>query len=111
MKLQPTPPSALNTITGYGEGYVMVNGERHSGSLLVTPEQVLPWTAASFDALEEAHFEGLLELKAEIVRLQKQLGDTGQFADAIPRDGVDAPVDVPKLGMKSVAEAVAAMKP
>ena len=69
MKLQPTPPSALNTITGYGEGYVMVNGERHSGSLLVTPEQVLPWTAASFDALEEAHFEGLLELKAEIVLL------------------------------------------
>src|SRR6185295_16529816 len=53
----------------------------------------------------------LAELKAEIVRLQKQLGDTGQFADAIPPDGVDAPIDVPRLGMKTVKEAVAAMRP
>ncbi|MGH7947186.1 MAG: sulfatase family protein [Opitutaceae bacterium] len=51
------------------------------------------------------------ELKAEILRLQKQLGDTGQFADSIPRDGVDAPVDIPRLGGKSVKEAVAAATP
>jgi len=53
----------------------------------------------------------IAELKAEIVKLQKQLGDTGQFADAIPADGVDAPLNVAKLGVKTVAEAVAAMKP
>lgn len=53
----------------------------------------------------------IAELKAEIVRLQKQLGDTGQFADAIPRDGVDAPKNVPVLGLKSVKEAIAAATP
>jgi arylsulfatase A-like enzyme len=51
------------------------------------------------------------ELKAEIVRLQKQLGDTGQFADSIPRDGVDAPVNVPRLGEKTVKDAIAAATP
>ena len=53
----------------------------------------------------------LAELKAEIVRLQTQLGDTGQFADAVPTDGVDAPKNVPLLGIKSVKDAVAASRP
>jgi arylsulfatase A-like enzyme len=51
------------------------------------------------------------ELKAEIVRLQKQLGDTGQFVDSIPRDGVDAPVNIERLGQKSVKDAIAAATP
>ncbi len=49
----------------------------------------------------------LAELKAEIVRLQKELGDTGQFADSVPKDGVDAPKNLPRLGVKTIAEAVA----
>lgn len=53
----------------------------------------------------------IARLKAEIVRLQKELGDTGQFADAIPRDGVDAPKKVPVLGQKTVKEAIAASVP
>ncbi|MCX6952709.1 MAG: DUF4976 domain-containing protein, partial [Verrucomicrobia bacterium] len=53
----------------------------------------------------------IAKLKAEIVRLQKELGDTGQFADAIPPDGVDAPINVPKLGVKTVKEAIAAATP
>ncbi|MES2695051.1 MAG: sulfatase [Verrucomicrobiota bacterium] len=53
----------------------------------------------------------IAELKAEIVRLQKQLGDTGQFANEIPRDGVDAPKNVPVIGTKSVKEAIAAALP
>ncbi|MEO6006012.1 MAG: sulfatase [Opitutus sp.] len=50
-------------------------------------------------------------LKAEIVRLQKLYGDTGQYADSIPPDGVDDPIDVPDLGVKSVSEAIAAATP
>ena len=53
----------------------------------------------------------IAELKAEIVRLQQRYGDTGQFANEIPRDGVDAPKNVPRLGNKSVKEAIAAAKP
>jgi arylsulfatase A-like enzyme len=50
-------------------------------------------------------------LKKEIVRLQQQLGDTGQFADALPKDGVDAPKNVPVLGVKLIKEAIAAALP
>ena len=60
---------------------------------------------------DPAHAAKLAELKAEIVRLQKQLGDTGQFADSIPRDGVDAPLNIPRLGEKSIKEAIAAATP
>lgn len=69
MKLQASPPTALNTFTGYGEGYVLVNGERREGNLLVTPDRILPWAAASFDALVESHFDALLALSPEIVLL------------------------------------------
>jgi uncharacterized protein len=69
VKLQPTAPTALNTFTGYGEGYVLVNAQRHEGSLVVTPERILPWSAASFEALAESDFEALLELQPEILLL------------------------------------------
>ena len=59
----------LNTFTGYGDGYVMINGQRHDSNLIVTPEQVFPWSASGFDALTEADFQGLLDLKLEILLL------------------------------------------
>jgi len=73
VKLHAPAPSALNAFSGYGEGYVTINGRRHdagaSGSLIVTPEQVLPWDAAAFDALEEAHFGVFLEMGLEVLLL------------------------------------------
>ena len=47
----------------------MVNGERHESSLIVMPEQLLPWTVASFDALTAADFQVFLELHLEILLL------------------------------------------
>ena len=69
MKLHASAPSALNTFTAYGEGYVMVNGQRHEANLIVLPGQVLPWSARSFDALAEEDFQIFLELKLEILLL------------------------------------------
>ena len=69
MKLHASAPSALNTFTGYGDGYVLVNGQRHEGSVIVTPEQLQPWRATSFDALTEADFEALLVVSPEILLL------------------------------------------
>ena len=77
MKLHASAPSALNTFTAYGEGYVMVNDQRHEGrnaagdarGLIVTPERLLPWEVAAFDALEESDFEVFLELNLEILLL------------------------------------------
>jgi len=76
VKLHASAPSALNTFTAYGEGFVMVNGERHeggkggnAGGLIVTPERLLPWNVAGFDALEEADFQVFVDLNLEILLL------------------------------------------
>ena len=69
MKLHASSASVLNTFSGYGDGFVLVNGQRHEGNLIVLPEQLMPWAAASFDALAEADFEVFLELKLEILLL------------------------------------------
>lgn len=69
MKLHASSPSALNTFSGYGEGFVLVNGQRHEQNLIVVPEQLLPWSAASFDALKEEDFRVFLELNLEILLL------------------------------------------
>jgi uncharacterized protein len=69
VKLHATRPSGVNTITGYGEGYVMVNGERRSSSLVVLPDRIEPWEAKTFDQLSVEDFTFLKSLEAEIVLL------------------------------------------
>ena len=69
MKLHASGPSAYNTVTGYGEGYVLVNGQRHQSSVIVLPERVLAWSAADFQSLSAEDFEPLASLGAEIVLL------------------------------------------
>ena len=69
VKLHASRPSGLNTITGYGQDYVMVNGERRSSSVVVLPDRVESWAARSFDALTAADFSFLKSLNAEIVLL------------------------------------------
>jgi uncharacterized protein len=69
VKLHASSSSSANTITAYGDDYVMVNGARRDSSVIVTAEQVLPWNVASFDALSAADFQELGKLGVEIVLL------------------------------------------
>jgi uncharacterized protein len=69
VKLQASAPTHLHTFTGYGEGYVQVNGQRHDRAMIVLPERLLPWPVAGFDALAEEHFALIAALKPEIVLL------------------------------------------
>src|SRR5690242_4503431 len=70
LKLHLESPGALNTFTGYGDGYVMVNGERIEKSVVVLPERILAdWPAASFADLKAEHFAALTGLGREIVLL------------------------------------------
>ena len=69
MKLHASGPSAYNTITGYGEDHVMVNGQRHEASLVILPEKIIPWPAQGFDTLSPENFAFLKNLGAEIVLL------------------------------------------
>ncbi len=69
MKFQATDLARQKAFTGYGEGYVLVNGERHARSIVVLADRVLPWPVAGFEALAAGHFAELLALKPEVVLL------------------------------------------
>ena len=70
MKLHLEPATAKNAITGYGEGYVMVNRQRFERSLVVLPERIISdWPATSFEALAPEHLAALAGLDREIILL------------------------------------------
>lgn len=68
MKLHLERATALNAITGYGEGYVMVNRQRFERSLVVLPERIIAdWPATSFEALAPEHLAALADLDREVI--------------------------------------------
>ena len=69
MKLHRSTPSSAQTITAYGDDYVMVNGERRDSSTVVTPERSVAWENRTFGALTRDDFTFLAGLGVEIVLL------------------------------------------
>ncbi|AJZ59336.1 Mth938-like domain-containing protein [Paraburkholderia fungorum] len=68
MKLHQDSSGALNTVTGYGAGYVEINLVRHAGSILLLPEApVIAWPVAAFEQLSAEHFAMLVEAAPEVV--------------------------------------------
>ena len=70
MKLHLDRAIAKNAITGYGEGFVMVNRQRFERSLVVLPDRIIAdWPATSFEALAPGHLAALAGLDLEIILL------------------------------------------
>jgi uncharacterized protein len=69
VKLQLAGLAARNSITGYGAGYILVNGARHEANLIVLPERILPWRVAGFESLAAEDFAELASLDLEVVLL------------------------------------------
>ncbi|HUO43566.1 MAG TPA: Mth938-like domain-containing protein [Burkholderiales bacterium] len=70
MKFHLTTAAGQHLFTGYGAGYVAVDGVRHEISLIVTPQQIYDdWRGLAFEQLTAAHFEFLLTLQPELVLL------------------------------------------
>jgi uncharacterized protein len=71
MKLHLSNPSGVNSITGYGAGYVEINHRRHTTSLAITPQTLYleDWAGLAFEQLSEDHFARLAQLKPEMVLL------------------------------------------
>lgn len=59
MKLHLNTDASQRLFTGYGDDYVLINGQRHETSLLLTQQgiEVAPWAGLGFEALTAAHFE------------------------------------------------------
>lgn len=52
MKLHSDQSFGLNTITGYGPGYVAVNKRNHQASLILTPQTIEPdWPVTGVESL------------------------------------------------------------
>ncbi len=70
MKLHLNDARGNNQFTGYGDGYVQINGQNHSGNLIVLPTRIIPdWHEGSAATLREEQFEHMLELDCEIILL------------------------------------------
>lgn len=60
----------MNTVTGYGPGYIEINKVRYTHSVLVMPEgDVRAWPAGRFEELAPDQFESLLPYGPEVVLL------------------------------------------
>ncbi len=67
MKLQPDK-SDVQTITGYGPGWIGVNGEKLTQSTLIgSSGQRVPWPCERFEDLQASHFAPLADMGAELV--------------------------------------------
>lgn len=69
MKLHLAGGAGLTLFSGYGPGYVTVNGVRHSNSLIVLPDGIETWAPTTFAELAAAHLEPLAGRGMELVLL------------------------------------------
>ncbi|MCX7891932.1 MAG: Mth938-like domain-containing protein [Burkholderiales bacterium] len=97
MKLHLARAAGANLFSGYGEGYVAVNGVRHERSIVVLPDRVIAdWAPASLDALEAAHLAPLVTLGIEILLL-----GTGARL-RFPRPEVIRPLTDARIGFEAM---------
>jgi uncharacterized protein len=67
MKLQPDKFD-VQAINGYGPGWLLVNGEKFTESLVISSAgERFSWHCTHFEQLGAAHFERLAELQVELV--------------------------------------------
>lgn len=77
MKLQPDK-SAVQSVTGYGAGWIAVDGERIDSSVVISSSGLRqPWNCHSFADLSARHFAELATIDAELVVFGS--GDRLQF--------------------------------
>lgn len=70
MKLHLATPKNRNLFTGYGSGYVAVNGTTYRAPLVVTPEAVIEhWPVADLAALTAEALRRLLDHAPDIIIL------------------------------------------
>lgn len=71
MKLHLNADPSQLLFTGYGTDHVLINGQRHESSLLLSPHgvEVAPWAGLDFCALTAAHFAWVAMRDVDILLL------------------------------------------
>ncbi|MCU0898403.1 MAG: Mth938-like domain-containing protein [Burkholderiales bacterium] len=95
MKLHLEGPTSQNVFSGYGPGYVSVNGTRHERSVVVLADRlIVDWAPASVEALAAAHLAPLAELDVEVLLLGT--GEKLRF----PAPEVTRPIVAARIGLE-----------
>jgi uncharacterized protein len=95
LKLHLAGAPGRNHFTGYGPGYVIVNGTRYERSLVVLPDRIVAdWPATTFESLEPGHLERLVALGVEVVLLGT--GASLRF----PRPEITRPLVEARVGLE-----------
>src|SRR5512139_3670343 len=71
MKLHLNTAAGQLLFTGYGDDHVLINGQRHEASLLLSARgvEIAPWAGLDFAALSAAHFEWIARHELDILLL------------------------------------------
>ena len=69
MKFHLSRPDGRNQFSGYGPGYVAVNGTRYESSIIVLPDRIEPWEPEAPDQWTGETFAQLAALPVEILLL------------------------------------------
>lgn len=70
MKISIESTAGRNLFTGYGEGFVEVNGTTHRANVAVSADAVEPgWSEGPLESLTEANMARLADARPEIVLL------------------------------------------
>ncbi len=68
MKLHSDPQSSLNTITGYGIGYIEVNSKAYSHAIIILLEgEITTWPVNTFADLSLENLASLCAFKPELI--------------------------------------------
>lgn len=94
MKIDRVAAEGRNLFTGYGEGYVELNGERVTGSVIVTGSRRIDWDVRSAAGLTAAHVAEILALEPAIVLF----GSGKSFA--FPDPAVMMPLHEARIGVE-----------
>jgi uncharacterized protein len=95
MKISLETAEGRNLFTGYGEGFVEVNGARHRANVVVSADAIEPaWLEGPLKNLTEAHMARLADARPEIVLL----GSGAAFR--FPHPSVLAPLHQAGIGVE-----------
>ncbi len=67
MSLTLDNSSAKFQIRSYTAGTIMINDQTLHASVIVTPQQILPWPPQKFDDLTSEHFLSIIKLEPAIL--------------------------------------------
>ncbi len=69
MKLHSNSRGGQHIVTGYGTGWVAIDGRRFERSVLLRPDSIADWGPNGAEALTEAHLASLASLQGNVLLL------------------------------------------